>query len=142
MPVKNVDILSITLKKKIYDEKLGVGQAKISELRVDLKKPRVGVVCVRGIPSWSLFVGQEGSLSWILSTNLAMYMTSKNVSVMNLDVNALGEKLRCTPVDILLFDYIWSDLDAVLKLDVGKNLRCIIWCLEPRKKISFEINKQ
>ena len=63
-----------------------------------------------------------------------MCMTSKSVSIMNLDVNALGENLRCTPIDILLFDYIWSDLDAVLKLDVWNKLRCVLWCLEPRKR--------
>ena len=52
LPVKTVDICGTTLKKKISDKDLGIGQAKISELRVDLKRPRVvGVVCVRGIPS-------------------------------------------------------------------------------------------
>ena len=134
LPGKTVDIYGTALNKKISDKDLGIGQAKISELRVDLKRPRVGVVCVRGIPSWSLFIGQVGSLLWILSTNPAIYTTSKSVSIMKLDVNALGEKLRYTPVDILLFDYIWSVLDAVLKLDVRNNLRCVLWCLEPRKR--------
>ena len=54
--VKNVDICGTTLKKP--DEELGIGQAKISESRVVLKRPRVGVVYIRGIPSWSLCIGQ------------------------------------------------------------------------------------
>ena len=60
-------------------------------------------------------------------------MTNKSVSILELDVNALGEKLTCAPADILLFDYIWSDLDAVLKLDVWNNFRRDLWCLDPRK---------
>ena len=78
-------------------KKYGISHIKVMEMDLNPLKPRVGIICTKKFPTWSIAVGDLCGLSWLCTSGSRLHSLSKHFIINDLSDSNLKSLFKVFP---------------------------------------------